>query len=45
MAFTEWGISVYFHLIRKYLIIDKKNIEILCVIKEILIGISRIGVE
>ena len=45
MAFIEWGISVYFHLIRKSLVMDKNVMEILCAIEEILIRIPRLGVE
>ena len=45
MAFIEQRISVYFHLIRKYLVIDENDVEILCAIEEILIRIPRLGVE
>ena len=45
MAFIEWGLSVYFHLIRKYLVIDENDVEILCAIEEILIRIPRLRGE
>jgi hypothetical protein len=43
MAFIRLEISVYFHLIRKYLVIDENDAEILCAIEEILIRIHRLG--